>query len=396
MKHSLYLALVLATASGAFALLGSGTTALATAKARPSGAKKRAVKAPGAAATRGAGKARSGSTGRRTRGKKARPNRAIKAKSAPRYKFPPLTVPAIVYAPPRRFAISKFSFKMYLGKQAIVMVYFLPGHTASEVELRALSALQVAFAGKVKFVGITKAKTRKDILEAYKSISNLGVSIPVLLDRKGLLAYATLTTKAPSYSVITRAGLFRLTNATSLAEKVAPRRSLAQVIAQVATGRDIPFTRAPGETPNPYDLIDRPAPSFDLPHCKRPNRCVLSRLTGKKAVLLFFWSVSCPHCRSMMPLVQKTADRWKRKLNLVTVTIPRGKKWRKRLRKYLGKVGANPRVALDSGAVSNAYRVFALPCMFLLGRKGIVRSVYIGGSAKVISDLRRDLLHWAR
>jgi thiol-disulfide isomerase/thioredoxin len=50
------------------------------------------------------------------------------------------------------------------------------------------------------------------------------------------------------------------------------------------------------------------------------------QLVGDRPTLIHFWSISCQLCKDAMPLVNEFRDRYKDKLNVVAVHMPRSEK----------------------------------------------------------------------
>jgi len=320
---------------------------------------------------------------------------SAQAGSLEKIRFPALQVRCLQIEPSKRLRLKPFRFSKVLKREAVVLLYFLPGHGGSETELRAINALQGLYRGKIRFVGVTRARNRFEIAKVYKRVAKLGVTMPVLLDEKGLLAYVTMTRQIPSYAVVDRSGFLRLINASSLMEKVGPRLSFLKVLKRISQRKKVPFLRAPGYSPNPYSLIDRPAPAFELASLGEEGKCRLKTLLGEKRLplLLVFWSITCPHCRASLLLLARYLRQRANRIRMVTLVDggddPRKKKM---IRRYLRSQKLQIRVLLDKGGkVSNHYLIKAIPAAFFLDSKGVLRGARVGGGKALLRWLERSL-----
>ncbi len=129
----------------------------------------------------------------------------------------------------------------------------------------------------------------------------------------------------------------------------------------------------PREVPSP--LIDKPAPAFELPLVKDPERMIgLADL--KSDVSLFnVWASWCVSCRQEHPLLVELARR-----KLVAIYGLNYKDIREDALNWLRRLGdpytasafdADGRVGLDWG-------VYGVPETFVVDRQGIIRYKHIG------------------
>lgn len=105
----------------------------------------------------------------------------------------------------------------------------------------------------------------------------------------------------------------------------------------------------------------------------------LSELRGK-VVLINFWTSWCPPCRLEMPAIERTYRNYK-DLGLVVVGLNlTAQDSETDAAEFMQEIGVNFPVALDrDNAIGNLYRVTALPTSFFIDRKGVIRSVVVGG-----------------
>jgi peroxiredoxin/uncharacterized membrane protein YphA (DoxX/SURF4 family) len=114
------------------------------------------------------------------------------------------------------------------------------------------------------------------------------------------------------------------------------------------------------------------APEISLPTVTG-DTLELSRYRGK-AVLLTFWSMTCPSCQKKMPLLQKAFDRMDAgKISIITVHGP-GRE--AAIKSYCTSQGLTLPVLLDlQGDAGAQYNVMQLPATFILDQSGVIRSI---------------------
>lgn len=118
--------------------------------------------------------------------------------------------------------------------------------------------------------------------------------------------------------------------------------------------------------------ISQRAPDFNLPSITG-ERISLSQYHGK-TMLLVFWNMTCPICRTKMPLLQEINDKESSdKFALVTVHGP-GRE--AAVRSFLESERVNFTVLLDSdGATGYSYNVSGVPAIFIVDGAGIIRTI---------------------
>jgi len=118
--------------------------------------------------------------------------------------------------------------------------------------------------------------------------------------------------------------------------------------------------------------VGQRAPLFNLPSIAG-DRISLSRYAGK-TVILVFWNMTCPICRTRLPLLQEINDKESSdKFALVTVHGP-GRE--AAVRSFLESERVSFTVLLDSdGAVGYSYGISGVPAVFIIDGAGIVRMV---------------------
>ena len=138
------------------------------------------------------------------------------------------------------------------------------------------------------------------------------------------------------------------------------------------------------------------APDFNL-ELLDGGTVTLSELKGK-VVLVNFWTSWCPPCRKEMPAIESVYRGYK-DLGLVVIGVNLTAQDSKQdAASFAQEVGVTFSIALDlDNSVGNLYRVTALPTSFFIDRKGVIRSVIVGGpmsealiQSKVEELLRED------
>ena len=322
------------------------------------------------------------------------PHTADAAKKGNGFRFPSFKVTYFQYKQKQKYYRKVFNFASVIGKKPVVMFYFLPQHAPSITELKVFAATSKVFKDSVQFFAVTKAQTRKEAQAAYKKMKELKIDIPVLLDEKGLMAYVMLTRRVPSYAVVTRSGYLRLARASQLTETIAPGVSLLQFITKVSKGKEPPFARALGYSPNPYDLIGKKAPSLTGKYALKDGKGSLSgMLKKKKPALVVFWSVTCPHCQATLPPLCKYAKK-KKAFDMLGV-VRTDKKQLKNMLKALVKkhtpMQAMTMLSPEKPTSTAEYRVMSVPTLFLVDTKGVIRAVNVGGGKHIQPIIDRML-----
>lgn len=120
------------------------------------------------------------------------------------------------------------------------------------------------------------------------------------------------------------------------------------------------------------------APDFAL-ELLGGGEVTLSELRGR-GVLINLWASWCPPCRAEMPAIQRVYDRTKdRGLEVLAVNTTYQDSERAAA-DFIQELGLSFPVPLDrGGTVSRQYQLRALPTTFFVDRKGIIRTVIIGG-----------------
>ena len=109
------------------------------------------------------------------------------------------------------------------------------------------------------------------------------------------------------------------------------------------------------------------------------GQTTLSALHGK-VVLVNLWATWCPPCRAEMPAIEKSYQSFKtRGFEVFSVNVT-SQDSESAVAPFIKEYGLTFPVTLDrSGEVSSRYALAGLPSSFFIDRKGMIRSVIVGG-----------------
>ena len=309
------------------------------------------------------------------------------------FRLPAVKVPSFQVNPPRRFRTTIVDMSSILGKKPVLLMYFAAGDSKSETELKALNALARVYKS-FEIYGVTRARTKRMMQLSYKRLEKLGISLPVLVDEKGLLKYYTMTRQTPAYTVIDAKGMVKLVGAASLTERVAENTSLMAFLQKIAAKKKTTFIRAMGYSPNCYNMVGKKAPVFKASNALTPGAVSLTATLkkDKRPTILVFWSVTCPHCQAVLPVLnsyyKKNKTRFK-VLTLASVTTPSLKQ---KMRSFAAKHSFSLSVLDDlRGKISNSYYVMMVPTFYLVDSKGMIRATWMGSKKTLASDIESKL-----
>jgi len=148
------------------------------------------------------------------------------------------------------------------------------------------------------------------------------------------------------------------------------------------------YGRIMGELINPKGFKGKPAPATDLKDEVgiSPQLAVLTK--GHKYVLVDFWASWCVPCRKSIPNLKKAYEEFKDTgLQIVSISIDKKEgDWLK----AQGEEKLPWPSFLDKGATANAWKIQAIPAMFLLDENGTVVLENMG-LEEVITKIKSDL-----
>lgn len=134
--------------------------------------------------------------------------------------------------------------------------------------------------------------------------------------------------------------------------------------------KDSHYGKILGELINPVGFSGKSAPLLDMKSDAALATDLAALTKGHKYVLVDFWASWCVPCRKSIPHLKKTYAELKDKgLQIVSISIDKKEAdWTK-----AQKEEQLPWPSfLDNGGTSNAWKIQAIPAMFLLDEKGVV------------------------
>ena len=139
-----------------------------------------------------------------------------------------------------------------------------------------------------------------------------------------------------------------------------------------------PDTATTNGAPPPSPREGFSAPDFDL-ELQGGGKVNLASLRGK-VVLVNFWATWCPPCRAEMPAIEKIYRTYHAQ-DLEIVAVDQTQQDREaEVVTFSRDLGLTFPIALDrNGDISARYALQGLPSSFFIDRKGVVRSVVVGG-----------------
>lgn len=164
----------------------------------------------------------------------------------------------------------------------------------------------------------------------------------------------------------------------AMKETLALTSVVALVIALVVTGcgpQEATSADSPGEETK--IIRDKPAPDFTLTTLNGET-VRLSDLRGY-VVLLDFWATWCPPCRKSLPHVNAMQQDARLRDKGLRVFAVNARETKDKVERFMRDNKYSFPVLLDSdGAVMTSYRVRVIPTSIIIGRQGIVESVFVG------------------
>lgn len=140
----------------------------------------------------------------------------------------------------------------------------------------------------------------------------------------------------------------------------------------------VPVTATSGGAPPPSPREGFTAPDFTL-DLLGGGQVTLSDLRGQ-VVVVNLWASWCPPCRAEMPAIENVYRALKDEGLVVLAVNTTYQDGEREAAAFAQDFGLSFPIPLDTrGAVSRRYRLTALPSTYFIDRRGIIRSVIVGG-----------------
>ncbi len=274
-----------------------------------------------------------------------------------------------------------------LGKP-IAILYWKVGDKKSEAELKVFQALNKLplYKGKVHFLAAVKASTEAAVKEAVKRARELKITIPVVMDRSQLAPYLEAWFAFPRYGLVDKDGFVRIWNCAQLTEAVGPNMNFLKALGLAVAGKPVPTMRGTTKLVNTHTLVGKKIPNVGLNGAD--GKPTTARKYHKKGrpLLIAFWSVTCAHCRVVMPVVAKYWQARKGNLDFISITRAPSKSLKDMIRDFQKEQHVTwPVSYAPENATLGYYNIVKVPTLLLVDQKGIIRYTWIQPDADWIA-----------
>jgi thiol-disulfide isomerase/thioredoxin len=118
-------------------------------------------------------------------------------------------------------------------------------------------------------------------------------------------------------------------------------------------------------------------------------------LVGERPTLIHFWSVSCRFCKDMMPHVSAIRDKYRDRLNVIAVHMPRSREDTDplKVRESAAVHGITEPVFVDGrNKLTGAFRNQYVPAYYVFDKSGRLRHYQAGEGGMPMLEKRIDRL----
>lgn len=315
--------------------------------------------------------------------------------AAPGKDFPAIKVTLLNLKEPERSVVR--DLRSLADGETSVLFYWVPENKRSEgvlAEVRLLadeigSGLRV-FAVAALTPGITKDK----IVARARAI---GIEFPVLVDDGYQIAQALQIMTVPSFSVLDKKGVLRLRGAQSLLQPVDGKTTLSEYLRAAAGGKIATVEKLEFYHPA-VENVGKRFTDFRLPAWPNGGETALSELVEPgKITAVFFWSPTCPHCKDALPTIAKAREKYKSKMNFVSVTQLPTQEMKEACADVVKAFRIDFPILVDEGGdASSAYKVVSTPTTVVIQPNGSVSGCYFSGEADYVQLLGAEIGKIAR
>ena len=136
------------------------------------------------------------------------------------------------------------------------------------------------------------------------------------------------------------------------------------------------------------DLIGKPAPEFSLPAVNKNETVHLNTFNGK-VILIDFWATWCAPCKKALPKLSLLQNKYDEKIQVLAISVDDKKS---SALKFLNKYKIDLLSLHDTQkSVAEDYGVPAMPTLFIIDKKGILRYVYEGYTEADLPDIENQI-----
>ncbi|MCM3742688.1 TlpA family protein disulfide reductase [Sporosarcina luteola] len=125
------------------------------------------------------------------------------------------------------------------------------------------------------------------------------------------------------------------------------------------------------------------------------GRCDREDLIGVKPTLIHFWSISCRACKEKMPYLTSFQNRYKDRLNMIAVHMPRSEEDRdlQQIKKVAAQHGMTQSIFVDDNlTLTEAFGNQFVPAYYVFDKEGRLRHFQTDQSGMNMLKKRIDRL----
>jgi thiol-disulfide isomerase/thioredoxin len=136
------------------------------------------------------------------------------------------------------------------------------------------------------------------------------------------------------------------------------------------------------------DLIGKPAPEFSLPVVNKNAIVQMKTFTGK-VILIDFWATWCAPCKKALPKLSLLQNKYDDKIQVLAISVDDKKS---SASKFLNKFKIDLLSLHDTKkSVADVYAVPAMPTLFIVDKKGILRYMHDGYTEADLPDIESEI-----
>ncbi|HEX6850794.1 MAG TPA: TlpA family protein disulfide reductase [Candidatus Polarisedimenticolaceae bacterium] len=273
---------------------------------------------------------------------------------------------------------AKVDLATVLGKQPVMLVYWIAGNLRSEQVLREAEALGKAAGPRLAVFSIASPPMgSSDVNPIRQRLSEMKIQIPCLNDEGFRLAQQLAVKSVPSISLVDASGVLRLVGAGSPKQSVEYKLTVADAIKRLGqTGQLGTYGELPRYEPV-VELFGTKPPAFDLPAAEDGiPRSSKSLLASDKINVFVFWAIDCPHCTQFMPKLNAWVKDHRDGVNVVSLARVMNDTLKTRTQEFVRLNGFVFPTLIDKDfAVAQQYNVIATPTILILRPDGTADSI---------------------